>query len=213
MTAHPHPCAADAGELPDARPLMPTPEQQEEERELRAAVLDGSAVAWRTLFDRHFGPLYGFVLGRVGRDRAWAEDVTQETWLLAARDLRRFQPEQGSFAAWLRGIAENQLRNDRRRAARRRTGELSGDEPDEAVAASAAHDLREGISVTFAALPARYQEVLRAKYEERLPTAEIAARLGASDKSVESLLARARAAFREFYRQLCGEVDDEGGGR
>lgn len=192
---------------------MLTPEQQDEERELRAAVLDGSAVAWRTLFERQFGPLFAFVLARVGRDRAWAEDVTQQTWLCAARDLRRFRPEQASFGTWLRGIAENQLRNDRRRAARRRTDGLADDEVADGASATAAHDLREGISVTFAALPARYQEVLRAKYEEQLPTAEIAARWGASDKSVESLLGRARAAFREMYRQFCGELEEGRGGR
>jgi RNA polymerase sigma-70 factor (ECF subfamily) len=189
---------------------MPTPEQQDEERELRAAVLDGSAAAWRTLFDRHFGPLYGYVLRRAGRDRAWAEDVTQETWLLAARDLRRFQPAQATFAAWLRGIAENQLRNQRRREARRRSEGLDGNESGDG-AELRAHDLREGIAVTFAALPENYQNVLRAKYEDQLPIAEIAAEWGATSKSIESLLGRARAAFREMYRRLCGETEDDRG--
>ncbi len=190
---------------------MPTPKQQDEERELRAAVLDGSAAAWRTLFDRHFGPLYAFVLTRVGRDRAWAEDITQETWLLAARDLRRFRPELASFGAWLYGIAENQLRNERRRQSRRRSDGLDGNETEGTDNAVGSHDLREGIAVTFAALPARYQDVLRAKYEDQLPTAEIAAQWGATNKSVESLLGRARAAFRDLYRQLCGETDDDRG--
>lgn len=192
---------------------MPTPDGQDDEDDLRAAVLDGSSGAWRTLFDRHFGPLYGFVLARAGRNRVWAEDVVQETWLIAAKDLHRFAPERGSFFSWLCGIAENQLRNTRRRESRRRTVEFPEGEksPAQGVDAGERRGTQEGIALTFATLPGRYQEVLRAKYEDQLPTAQIAAQWGATPKSVESLLARAREAFRTVYRQLCGEEENERG--
>ena len=42
---------------------------------------------------------------------AEADDVVQETWLTAVRRIRAFDPERGPFAAWLRGIAANVLRN------------------------------------------------------------------------------------------------------
>ena len=51
-------------------------------------------------------------------------------------------------------------------------------------------------------LPERYQAVLQAKYLDQRPVAEIATAWGQSVKSVESLLSRARAAFREACTRL-----------
>src|SRR5690606_11259028 len=137
-----------------------------------------------------------YVWARSGRDRGWTEDILQETWLVAARDMRRFEPARGTFAAWLKGIAENQLRNRRRGETRRRA--LSLAETDDQIATrdgnAARSELNEEIALTFAELPTRYQDVLRAKYEHQRPTAEIAKRHGATAKSIESLLGRARAA-------------------
>jgi DNA-directed RNA polymerase specialized sigma24 family protein len=87
---------------------------------------------------------------------------------------------------------------------------LAGQEADDARTIQT-FELREGIAVTFAALPENYQNVLRAKYEDQLPIADIAAEWGATSKSVESLLGRARAAFCEMYRRLCGETEDDRG--
>jgi RNA polymerase sigma-70 factor (ECF subfamily) len=60
-------------------------------------------------------------------------------------------------------------------------------------------ELKEQIGLAMTALPERYQAVLRAKYEEDLAIAEIARKWGESLKAVESLLARARGAFREAF--------------
>ena len=46
-------------------------------------------------------------------------------------------------------------------------------------------------------LPERYGDVLEWKYVDGLPVADIAARLDIGPKAAESLLTRARAAFRE----------------
>jgi RNA polymerase sigma-70 factor (ECF subfamily) len=62
--------------------------------------------------------------------------------------------------------------------------------------------MAELIGLVLTALPDRFQSVLRAKYQEHLPVAEIARRWGESAKAVESLLARARAAFRQAYVRL-----------
>jgi len=188
---------------------MPDVDTHSDEAELRAAVLEGNAWAWRTLFDRHFGALYVYVLARSGRDRMWAEDVVQEIWLKAALGMGDFDPARGGFEGWLRGIAENQLRNQRRRESLRRAAPLST-AAEATVATNAAEhvELRDGVALTFAAIAPHYQAVLRAKYEERLPTAEIAAQWGTTPKSVESLLGRARAAFRDAFRRLCGETDE-----
>jgi RNA polymerase sigma-70 factor (ECF subfamily) len=49
-------------------------------------------------------------------------------------------------------------------------------------------------------LPPHYEQVLRAKYLDAMSVQAIADESGDSPKSVESLLTRARQAFREAYQ-------------
>jgi DNA-directed RNA polymerase specialized sigma24 family protein len=51
-------------------------------------------------------------------------------------------------------------------------------------------------------LPPHYARALEWKYVDRLPVAEIAARLRLGAKAAESLLTRARRAFRAGYERL-----------
>src|SRR5919201_5949979 len=90
------------------------------ERGLLDAVLAGDERAWRTWYEESFDGLYAYVLWRCAGLRDRADEVVQETWLTAVRRLRSFDPGQGSFAGWLRGIAANLLRNQLRRERRSR---------------------------------------------------------------------------------------------
>jgi DNA-directed RNA polymerase specialized sigma24 family protein len=51
-------------------------------------------------------------------------------------------------------------------------------------------------------LPSHYASVLEWKYIDDIPVQEIGTRLGLGAKAAESLLTRARAAFREGFRTL-----------
>jgi RNA polymerase sigma-70 factor (ECF subfamily) len=53
-------------------------------------------------------------------------------------------------------------------------------------------------------LPDRYGDVLEWKYLHGLSVNEIAGRLGLTAKAAESMLTRARAAFREGFNTLTG---------
>ena len=57
----------------------------------------------------------------------------------------------------------------------------------------------ERIAQALAALPEQYEAVLRAKYLELQTVEQIAAVRNETPKAVESLLTRARAAFRENF--------------
>jgi RNA polymerase sigma-70 factor, ECF subfamily len=186
------------------------PETAWRERGLRDAVRAGDSGAWRILYDQCFESLYAYVHVRTGREVADTEEVVQDCWMTAVRKIGTFDPARGTFESWLRGIAENLLRNHRRRRSHRRKtierARLAGEAPreDGSHAASAA-ELAEEIALVLTVLPARYQAVLRAKYEEHLGVAEIAARWGEPAKAIESLLSRARAAFREAYARRDGK--------
>ncbi len=187
---------------------MDANERQWEERGLRDAVLDGDAGAWRVLYDRCFDSLYAFVDYRTGHRTDRTDDVVQDCWLIAVKRIAAFDPLRGSFESWLRGIAAKVLRNHWRRWRRDRDGagvdRASGSDRPRGDPGPGS-DLAERIGLVMTSLPERFQSVLQAKYEERLTVTEISRRWGRSRKAIESLLSRARQAFREAYARRDGE--------
>jgi RNA polymerase sigma-70 factor (ECF subfamily) len=172
------------------------------ERATRDAVLSGDAAAWRRWYDAHFDRLAAYARWRCGGLRDLADDVIQETWLVAVRRLARFDPDRGAFFDWLCGIASNAARNAVR-ARRRQSAKVRALVPaDDAPAPEVHTDERaERVAAALAELPDRYERVLRAKYLDGETVAELAARTGESAKAVESQLTRARQAFREAYER------------
>jgi RNA polymerase sigma-70 factor (ECF subfamily) len=181
---------------------MPTGDRVWRERGLRSAVLAGDDSAWRAWYEETFPGLYAFVRWRSGGLGDLTDEVMQETWLTAVRRIRRFNPEQGSFADWLRGIAvkilSNLLRKRKRQAVQSLNGQLlaAKETPDAAVA----KDQAEQIAQALANLPERYEAALRAKYLDQQSVNQIAEAWHETPKAIESLLTRARQALREAFQ-------------
>jgi len=175
-------------------------EHEWRERGLRDAVLAGDERAWRLWYEQEYAPLEAYVLWRCGNGRDLADDVLQETWMTAVRLVRRFRPESGTFRYWLRGIAANVLRNHLRSRQRkdRRERPMNGDLATEDKALVDC-ERSERIARSLASLSDRYEQVLRLKYLEGLSVVEIGTVSGETESTIESLLTRARAAFREAY--------------
>lgn len=176
------------------------------ERAIRDAVLAGDAEAWRQWYDAHFDRLAAYVRWRCAGLRDLADDVLQETWLVAVRRLRSFDPAKGAFFDWLCGIASNAARSAIRARCRQkaRSRSLAPGDDKPATDASEITDKAERVAAALAALPDHYEAVLRAKYLDRLTVEAIASARGDSLKAVESLLSRARQAFREAYEKTNG---------
>ena len=167
-----------------------------DDRCLRDAAAAGDPFAWQALFDASYDRVRAYVRWRCGDLADLADDCEQETWLVAVARLRRFDPARGPFAGWVIGIAANVVRAQVRR--RRRRGQpLAGDPA--APCPDPARDRAEAVAVALAALPARYEAALRAKYLDGRSVDEMAAAEGTTPKAVESLLTRAREAFRTAY--------------
>jgi RNA polymerase sigma-70 factor (ECF subfamily) len=184
------------------------------EEMLRRAVLAGDEDAWRVWYLEVFNDLDRFVFWRTGGRRHEADEIVQETWLVAVRQMRSFRPENGSFLAWMRGIAANVRRNHRRSAQRLSQRETrAGRELDDAARSDPITDeleKNEQIAAALDALSERQENVLRAKYFDGLSVAEIADAWNESPKAIESLLSRARDAFRERFEQLTEGVREFG---
>jgi RNA polymerase sigma factor (sigma-70 family) len=70
-------------------------------------------------------------------------------------------------------------------------------------------ETREMVNATMSQLPQHYREALEAKYVSLRSVREIATARSASEKSIESLLTRARQAFRETFLALARNLDTE----
>lgn len=180
---------------------MEDQERIKHERSLKHAVLAGDETAWQVWYDATWDNLYRYILWRCGGLRDHADEVVQDTWLVAVRRLEHFDPDSGSFLGWLRGIAANLLRNRFRQSARREACVIrAGREADEPPDASALRqEQNEQVALALARLPEHYEEVLRAHYLDELSVPEIALARAESPKAVESLLVRARNAFRQTF--------------
>jgi RNA polymerase sigma-70 factor (ECF subfamily) len=184
---------------------MPSRERTEQERKLRQQVLAGDESAWRTLYDGAFVELWNYVSWRCAGLHELVEEITQETWLIAVRRLRDFDPHRATFVTWLRGIASHLLYNQFRASRHRRQRSLS-----DPAFLEPAHDDRarreqaQLIAEALAELPPRYEAVLRAKYLDLASVADIAGEWNETPKAIESLLTRARQAFRVAYEKLSG---------
>jgi RNA polymerase sigma-70 factor (ECF subfamily) len=156
---------------------------------------------WAAMYDRHVGAVFGLVYHLVGGDRAVAEDVNQEVWLIAIEQIDRFDPVRGEFRDWLLGIARH--RALRRRHDPVRVFDTQPDRPADALSPPESLEGVERADMVRAALlcmPDDRRRVLLDKYAEGLSVAEIAARTGRSAKAVESLLSRAREQLRALLR-------------
>jgi RNA polymerase sigma-70 factor (ECF subfamily) len=173
------------------------------ERGLRSAVLAGDERAWQTWYQESYAGLRAYAGWRCAGMADLVDEVVQETWLVAVRRIRRFDPDRGPFASWLRGIAANVVRNQLRRRqirqAQRLNGQMAAHSP-----AGPDHDQAERIARALAELPEAYEAVLQAKYLDQQTVAQIAESRGQSPKAVESLLSRARQAFRDAYAKTMG---------
>jgi DNA-directed RNA polymerase specialized sigma24 family protein len=70
-------------------------------------------------------------------------------------------------------------------------------------------ETREMVNATMSQLPERYRDALEAKYVLRQSVRDIAAHRSTTEKAIESLLSRARQAFRESFVALARNLNNE----
>lgn len=148
--------------------------------------------------DAELGNVFAFILRRCG-DRSLAEDLTADVILRAVRETKRARAV--VTPAWLTTVARNRLVDHWRskaREERRLRAAWSNPDPDEW--ADDGTPLEPAVvNQVMRALPPAYQAVLSLRYLDDLTVPQVADALGRSVHATESLLARARRAFRMSY--------------
>ena len=165
----------------------------------------GDEQAFVELYRTHQGPVYRFALHMSGSADV-AEEVTQEVFMVLIRDAKQYDPNRGSLAAYLIGVARKLVL----RALESKTGfEQTGGENDAAelvadrrdIAADLAWNERiELLRKAVLSLPATYREVIVLCDLDEMDYAEAAGVLGCAVGTVRSRLHRARALLAEKMR-------------
>lgn len=188
------------------------------DRELIRRMLAGDERAYESFFNAYFPRVYRFALPRLNGDVEATRDVVQATLAKAMRKMSDFRGESGLFT-WVCQICRREV-VDHIRARRRHTRNvvLIDDLPDvrraiESIEAPEDYDLVRThgrgevarlVRSVLDRLPSNYGDALEWKYMEGRSVEEIGRCLGIGTTAAQSLLARARTAFREALEQAFG---------
>ena len=186
----------------------------EADRALVSRMRAGDQRAFDEFFKLSAPRLIAFNARRTALDPATLEDIVQSALIKAVRHLASYRGEAALFT-WLTEICRNELADEHRKALRR-PAHFSLDEPEashrwggmlhapdvhEPVSLLQASAERAEIMKVLDGLPANYALVLEAKYGDGLSVETIARQLGLTEIAVQSMLARARKAFRRRWQR------------
>jgi len=151
---------------------------------------DGDHDAFGLIVETYRDRLFGLAVG-ILRDRSAAEDVVQEAFIKAYKNLKGFRGD-SSIYTWLYRIAVNTAHNHLRRAGRRTEIDFEevapviqarGQNPAESTANA---ELGVAIDGAIQNLPPRQREVFMLHYFERMTHREIAEVLGVTEGAVKA---------------------------
>ena len=159
--------------------------------ELLEASRRGERDAFAALIERYQGVVSAVSYSRTG-DRALSEDVAQDTFIAAWRQLGQLR-EPSRLRSWLCGIARNLARKARRRSAREAPLDhplvFEGANPFDATAeAESERVVREALM----RVPDTYRDVLVLYYRDQRSVREVAVALGITEGAALQRLARGR---------------------
>lgn len=191
----------------------------------RRKALAGDADSVKAFTQAVVQPLYRFCFYRVGRNTHLCEEVVQETLVRALRELRQYEPARAAnnIFPWITGLARNEIH----RVLSRENAAVSLDalwaKMDRELLTVFARldsepfgeellirqETRELVNATMSQLPPHYREALEAKYLTGQSVRDLANVWRTTEKAVESLLTRARKAFRATFLALAQNLGPE----
>lgn len=170
------------------------------------------------LTECHLPSVWRFVYVRVNGDRHLAEDIVSETVLALVRAAAG-ETEIENPMAWMRSVASNKLRDHFRAAARvqhhidKVARNTESTDENDAPRQQELSERRSEVLTAMDELPDQHRLALEWKYVDKLSVREIAGRLETTEKAAESILFRARRAFRERLIGTEESGNEQGNGR
>lgn len=184
--------------LDDAAGPSVRPAAEDSEHLLVRRMAAGDRAAHRALYEAHARDVLGYLVGRVGGDRALAEDLLHEVMLAAWRGASRFR-EESRVRTWLLGIAHHRAGNALRARRRERLVAEPAEPPRGPASRNAGRsDERVDLRRALGALPEGQRAALELVFLFGLSTAEAGEVLGVAQGTVKSRLYRAKARMRDL---------------
>lgn len=186
--------------------------EHREDLQLAERMLAGEEDAFEAFGERYFKALYRFAFCRLDGDRELTREIVQTAVAKALSKLDTYRGE-AALLTWLCACCRNEiLMHFRRRQSTPLEVELEEEldsepgfgspHPSGPEAGLLTWERAHLVHVALEGLPPSYARALEWKYLNGLSVNEIAWRLKVRPKAAESLLTRARQAFRASYESL-----------
>ncbi|MEJ2084841.1 MAG: sigma-70 family RNA polymerase sigma factor [Acidobacteriota bacterium] len=186
--------------------------------DLACRMIEGDEAAFEEFSDHHLPALYRFAMRRLNGNRELTRELTQSTVCKAISKLDTYRGG-SALMTWLCAICRTEIALYFRKRNRRgvevevesesMAAEIATKKADISSPERAAIDSESARMVHLALdlLPDNYSQVLALKYLEGQSVKAMATILNMSAKATESLLTRARAAFRQRYEEMTAMPD------
>lgn len=185
----------------------------QDDSQLVAAYISGEFSAFETLYARHKGGSFRFILRQV-KDAATAEDLMQELWIKVISNIRQFKQE-AKFTTWLYQIARRLLIDKFRHLAVVSQVITAEPEQEEAVGTSDAmaglEQKRQKMALQHCLkqLPKTQLESFLLKEEANLTQADVAQVTGVTLEAAKSRLRAAYIGLRQCLSLKLGDDDEQ----
>ena len=192
--------------------------------DLAKAILKGEETQFNVFFNEYFPRLFRFATARMENDdQELVRDIVQATMTNAVRGMDSYRGDAAMFT-WLCQICRNEIAGYFRKLSRS-VPEVPADdeairpvlealtEDDELSPGSLYENLqtRRLIQEVLDFLPTNYGDALEWKYIYGLSVTEIAEKLSVTELAAQSILARARTAFRKAILTLSPQLAHSAG--
>ena len=186
-----------------------------EEAKLVELAGSGDLEASSELVRRYHDRIY-HTIQRFTRNQSDTDDLFQETFLRAFKDLRSFGRRSG-FYTWIYRIAVNQCLNFLKKKEKEMGREAFADRMIDGrrpafgspESAAAAEELRDRLNAAVDSLPLPYRASFNLVVFQGMTHRQAAGVLGCSEKTVSWRMHRARKMLQARLRPYLGEVSDE----
>jgi RNA polymerase sigma-70 factor, ECF subfamily len=189
-------------------PIMAKQQRELDDTEVIARVLGGETALYEIIMRRYNERLYR-VARAILRDDSEAEDVMQDAYVRAYRNLAQFEGR-SAFTTWLTRIAVNEALQRRKQRLKMEPIEAEdhimelaalGDSPEQNYGRQ---EITGILEQAIAALPEQYRVVYMLREVEEMSTEETAEALALSEENVRIRLHRARGLLKKYLVEKAG---------
>ncbi|VUD41694.1 ECF RNA polymerase sigma-E factor [Thalassocella blandensis] len=182
------------------------------------SLLKGDEDKFNAFYNLYFPRCYRFCKMRIENEET-CKDIVQQSLINAMKGLHTYRGE-ASLYTWLCQIARNEIHTWYNKTGQKEQMNTSIENSETLLATIESipsgingekysiqdETLNELVQFSLDSLPSAYGKVLELKYMEGLSVAEIAYQMSTGEIAVQSLLARARKAFKNVFEDIQKET-------